>query len=176
MSDLPESVETDRDDPARPAGPAEHDEPLVEIVAAKVLMAWLRNRQQLLVPFSIDLQKIETAHVDLLLQAMIVAAQADGTIDGKERERVRAALERLNATQEQLANLDAALDRPKPLAHALSEVKDVQTGAIVYAASLLAIDRRKLVNRQYLRYLAARLQLPKDVSRSLEQRFFAAVD
>ena len=176
MSELPESVEADRDDAERPAGPAEHDEPLVEIVAAKVLMAWLRNRQQLLVPFSIDLHKIEPDQVDLLLQAMIVAAQADGTIDGKERERVRAALERLNATPEQLANLDAALDQPKPLAHALKEVKDVQTGAIVYAASLLAIDRRKLVNRQYLRYLAARLQLPKDVSRSLEQRFFAAVD
>ena len=176
MTELPESVEADRDDAERPAGPAEHDEPLVEIIAAKVLMAWLRNRQQLLVPFSIDLQKIETDQVDLLLQAMIVAAQADGTIDGKERERVRAALERLNATPEQLANLDAALDQPKPLAHALAEVKDVQTGAIVYAASLLAIDRRKLVNRQYLRYLAARLQLPKDVSRSLEQRFFAAVD
>ena len=176
MSELPESVEADRDDAGRPAGPAEHDEPLVEIVAAKVLMAWLRNRQQLLVPFSIDLQKIERAHVDLLLQAMIVAAQADGTVDGKERDRVRAALQRLNATAEQLAGLDAALDRPKPLAHALSEVKDVQTAAIVYAASLLAIDRRKLVNRQYLRYLAARLQLPKDVSRSLEQRFFAAVD
>ena len=176
MSELPESVEADRDDAARPAGPAEHDEPLVEIVAAKVLMAWLRNRQQLLVPFTIDLQKIDPSHVGLLVHAMIVAAQADGTIEGKERDRVRAALERLNATSEQLAGLDAALDQPKPLAYALADVKDVQTGAIVYAASLLAIDRRKLVNRQYLRYLAARLQLPKDVSRSLEQKFFAAVD
>ena len=176
MSGLPESVEADRDDPARPAGPAEHDEPLVEIVAAKVLQAWLRNRQQLLVPFSIDLQKLDAPQVELLLQAMIVAAQADGTIEGKERARVRAALERLNATEDQLANLDAALDQSKPLAHVLAEVKDVQTGAIVSAASLLAIDRRKLVNRLYLRYLAARLQLPRDVSRSLEQRYFAAVD
>jgi uncharacterized membrane protein YebE (DUF533 family) len=112
----------------------------------------------------------------MLILAMIVAAQADGTVDGKERERVRAALERVNATAAQLADLDAALDQPKPLAFALADVKDVQTGAIVYAASLLAIDRRKLVNRQYLRYLATRLQLPKDLARSLEQRFYAAVE
>lgn len=176
MSELPQAVEAGAEESERPAGPAEHDKPLIEIVAAKVLAGWLRNRQQLLIPFTIDLQKLEPGQVDMLLPAMIVAAQADGTVDGKERDRVRAALERLNASAEQLAGLDAALERPRPLAHALADVKDVQTGAVVYAASLLAIDRRKLVNRQYLRYLAARLQLPKDLARSLEQRFFAAVE
>jgi uncharacterized membrane protein YebE (DUF533 family) len=176
VSELPEAVEAGTEAAERPAGPAEHDEPLVEIVAGKVLFAWLRNRQQLLVPYTIDLAKLDDSEVELLVQAMIVASQADGTVDGKERDRVRLALERLNATPEQLSRVDAALDRPKPLAHALANVKDVQTGAIVYAASLLAIDRRKLVNRQYLRYLSARLQLPKDVCRALEQRFFAAVD
>lgn len=176
MSELPEAVDAGADEAERPAGPADHDEPLLEIVAAKVLLGWLRNRQQLLVPYTIDLAKLDESQVDLLVHAMIVAAQADGTVDGKERDRVRGALERLNATPEQISGIDAALDHPKPLAHALATVEDVQTGAIAYAASLLAIDRRKLVNRQYLRYLAARLQLPRDVCRSLEQRFFAAVD
>ena len=176
MSELSEAVEPGTEEVDRPAGPAEHDEPLVQIVAGKVLFAWLRNRQQLLMPYTIDLAKLDAGEVELVVQAMIVAAQADGTVDGKERDRVRSALERLKATPEQLANVDAALDHPQPLAHALSSVKDVQTGAIVYAASLLAIDRRKLVNRQYLRSLSARLQLPKDVCRALEQRFFATVD
>jgi uncharacterized membrane protein YebE (DUF533 family) len=176
MSELPAALEPDAEDTARPAGPAEHDEPLVEIVAAKILIDWLRNRQQLLVPFTIDLSKLDAKQVELLVQAMIVAAQADGTVDGKERERVRAALTRLGASEAQLADLDRALDEPRPLAHALSGVEDVQAAAIVYAASLLAIDRRKLVNRQYLRYLAVRLRLPKDVARSLEQRYFAAVE
>jgi uncharacterized membrane protein YebE (DUF533 family) len=63
------------------------------------------------------------------------------------------------------------LEHPKPLAEVLREVRDVKTGALVYAASLLAIDRRKPVNRHYLRYLAARLQLPQPLARSLEQRF-----
>jgi uncharacterized membrane protein YebE (DUF533 family) len=165
-----------REDAKRHGGLREHDESLVEIVAAKVLIDWLRNRQQLLVPFTIDLQKLDSVDIELLLHGMVAAAQADGTVDGKERERVRAALERLNASEEQLAKLDGALDSPLPLAHALAEVKDMQTGAIVYAASLLAIDRRKLVNRQFLRYLAARLQLPKDLTRSLEQRFFVSVE
>ena len=176
MIELPEAVEAGHEEGEGPAGPAGRDEPLVDILAAKVLFAWLRNRQQLLVPYTIDLAKLDEAQVELLVHAMIVAAQADGTVDGKERDRVRAALERLNATPEQIESVDAALGQPKPLAHALAQVEDVQTGAIAYAASLLAIDRRKLVNRQYLRYLAARLQLPRDVCRSLEQRFFAAVD
>jgi uncharacterized membrane protein YebE (DUF533 family) len=53
-------------------------------------------------------------------------------------------------------------------------VPDVKSGAIVYAASLLAIDRRKRVNRYYLRYLAARLQLPRDLAENIEQRFTMA--
>ena len=63
MSELPEAVEAGAEDADRPAGPAEHDEPLIEIVAAKVLADWLRNRQQLLVPFTIDLQKLDPAQV-----------------------------------------------------------------------------------------------------------------
>ena len=175
--DTAELIAPDKaEEAARPAGPADHDESVVEVLAAKILIDWLRNRQQLLVPFNIDLQKLESVDVGILLQVMVAAAQADGSVSGRERERVRSALERLNASEEQLAKLDAALDRPQTLAQALTTVKDVQTGAIVYAASLLAIDRRKLVNRQYLRYLAARLQLPKDLTRSLEQRFYAAAE
>jgi uncharacterized membrane protein YebE (DUF533 family) len=50
-------------------------------------------------------------------------------------------------------------------------VHDVQTGALVYAASLMAVDRRQPVNRYYLRYLAARLQLSEELAGSLEQRY-----
>ncbi|MDB5862775.1 MAG: hypothetical protein JWO70_581 [Betaproteobacteria bacterium] len=174
MTENAPTAEAQAEQAARPAGPDDHDESIVEILAAKVLIDWLRNRQQLLVPFKIDLQKLDAAQVSLLLHALIAAAQADGTADGKRR--VEAALVALNAAGAHRALLDAAFARPAPLAQTLAGAKDVQTGALVYAASLLAVDRRKLVNRQYLKYLAARLQLPKDLTRSLEQRFYLAVE
>ena len=155
-------------------GAPEYDDNIVEIVASKILIDWLRNRQQLLVPLTLDLQKLEPSQVQTLLQAMVVAAQAHGALDDSDRERLKAALRLTNATEAQHAALDAIVGSAKSLHEVLCEVPDVQAGALVYAASLLAIDRRKRVNRYYIRYLAARLALPRDVTRDLEQRFTSA--
>ena len=162
-------------DDARPGGPPEFDESVVQLLASKILIDWLRNRQQLLVPLTLDLQKLEPGHSELLLHGMVAAAQADGGPDQSDRERLDAALERLNANEDHRSMLAAALQNPKPLPEVLARIEDVQTGSTIYAASLLAIDRRKRVNRYYLRYLAARLQLPIDVARNIEQRFMSAM-
>jgi uncharacterized membrane protein YebE (DUF533 family) len=158
-----------------PGGPKEHDESVIEVLAAKILVDWLRNRQQLLAPFTIELRKLGAEEVDILLHAMVAAAQADGDVDGKESARLDAALAFLKADDRQRDMIASALTTPKRLSEVLAQVRDVKTAAIVYAASLLAIDRRKPVNRHYLRYLAARLQLPQELARSLEQRFRAPV-
>ena len=155
-------------------GPPEYDDSVVQILASKILIDWLRNRQQLLAPLTLDLQKLEPSQVQTLLQAMVVAAQAHGALDGNDRERLTAALRLTNATEAQHAALDAIVGGAKSLHEVLSAVPDVQAGALVYAASLLAIDRRKRVNRYYIRYLAARLGLPRDIARDLEQRFTSA--
>ena len=173
MSEVSDPVAPDADEAAHEGGPPEHDESLTEILAAKILMDWLRNRQQLLVPFSIDLQKLERGEAHLLVEAMLAAAQADGTVDGNERDRVESGLSLINGGEAERATVDEIIQKPRALAAILADVGDVRSGAIFYAASLLAVDRRKLVNRQYLRYLAARLQLPKEVARSLEQRYRA---
>lgn len=143
----------------------------MEVLAAKVLIDWLRNRQQLLVPFTLDLQKLEAGKAQRVIHAIAAAAQADGTLDAKTHARLEAALDRVHATDDHRTMLAHALDHPSPLRQILSDVKDVQSGAVYYAASLLATDRRKNVNRRYLRYLAARLQLPTDLARDLERRF-----
>src|SRR3954470_13426505 len=116
MSEASAPIAPDADEAAREAGPAEHDETIVEILAAKVLIDWLRNRQQLLVPFSIDLAKREPGEVSLLIEAMLSAAQADGTVDGKERERVEGALSLLNAGEEQRAMVEKVIAHPRALA------------------------------------------------------------
>ena len=156
-------------------GPPEYDESIVQVLASKVLSDWLKNRQQLLVPFTLDLQKLDPSEVDVLMHAMIAAAYAGGDPGEKSRERLDAALERLNAGERQREAFLQALQQPKTLRDALASVQDVSAGAMVYASSLLAIDRRRLVNRHFMRYLAARLDLSPQLARSLEQRFRPAV-
>jgi uncharacterized membrane protein YebE (DUF533 family) len=154
------------------SGPREHDESIVHVLAAKIFVDWLRNRQQLLVPLAIDMRKLEPPIAETIVHAMVAAAQAGGA--GGERERVQAGLRTLRGSEEHAALASAAIERPKALAQVLAGVPDVQTAALVYAGTLLVVDRRKFVDRQYLRYLAARLHLPRETARSLEQRFRAA--
>jgi uncharacterized membrane protein YebE (DUF533 family) len=171
-----QAVSNDKEQKHPEAGaPPEYDESIVQVLASKVLSDWLRNRQQLLVPFTLDLQKLEPSEVDVLVHAMAAAAHAGGEPGEKSRERLDAALERLNADDAQREALLQAMTQPKALRDVLAEVGDVRLGAMVYAASLLAIDRRRLVNRHFIRYLAARLDLSHQLARSIEQRFRQAV-
>ena len=183
------ALRRDRDDDPAPAAvmpvpapppeppPAAADEPagpdpgIVCILSEKILLAWLRNRYQLLFPFVLDLRRLNQPQADLFIHAMIAAAQADGSCDGRERGRIEGTLALVNPDAVERGFVDAALEHPKPLNELLREVRDVQTGALFYAASLLAVDRRNPVNHHYLRYLAARLQLSDELVASLEQRF-----
>ncbi|UEM25341.1 tellurite resistance TerB family protein (plasmid) [Skermanella mucosa] len=157
--------------PAEAAEPAGPDPGLVCILSEKVLLAWLRNRYQLLFPFVLDLRRLDRPQADLFIRAMVAAAQADGGYDGRERERIEGMLSLVNPDVAGRGALDAALENPKPLNEVLRDVRDVQTAALFYAASLMAVDRRNPVNHHYLRYLAARLQLSDELVASLEQRF-----
>lgn len=165
----------DAEAPPRQGGPPEYDESIVHALASKLLNDWLKNRQQLLVPFTLDLQKLDEARVDLLIHAMATAASAGGDPGERAAERLNAALDRLNANAAQRKSLQDAIERPRALRDVLAQVTDIPAGAIVYAASLLVVDRRRLVNRHYMRYLAARLDLSTQLARSLEQRFRPAV-
>ena len=111
----------------------------------------------------LDLRRLDRTQADLFIHAMIVAAQADGSCDGRERGRIEGTLALVNHDVVERGFLDAALEHPKPLNELLRQVRDVQTGALFYAASLLAVDRRNPVNHHYLRYLAARLQLSDEL-------------
>jgi uncharacterized membrane protein YebE (DUF533 family) len=160
--------------PEAPASAPQHDETVVHVLAAKVLLDWLRNRQQLLVPLKLDLQKLDEGQTALVIEAMAAAAYADGPLDGTKRERLDSALRFVNANEGQGEALAHALEHPRALRDVLREVNDVRAGAIFQAASILAIDRRKRVNRHYLRYLGARLGLSEELARDLGRRFGSA--
>lgn len=147
------------------------DTGITNVLAEKVLLAWLRNRYQLLFPFALNLRRLDRSQVELLLHAMVAAGQADGALDNKERERIEGALSLVDPSDDKRSLLEAALANPKSLNGILEQVQDIQTGALVYAGSLMAVDHRKPVNRHYLKYLAARLQLSDELVGSLEQRF-----
>ncbi len=152
---------------------ADFDPGIVDVLAEKVLRAWLQNRYQLLFPFALNLRRLDQRQAELLVHAMIAAAQADGSFDRRERERIEGTLSLVDPSEDERAFLEKALSRPRPLNDILGEVHDVETGALVYAASLMALDERKPVNRYYLKYLAARLQLSEELTGSLEQRYRA---
>ena len=153
---------------------AAFDAGILDVLGQKVLLAWLRNRYQLLFPIALDLRRLDQPQAELVVHAMVAAAQADDAFEPRERERIQGVLDRMDPSGDHQALLEAALAQPKPLNELLREVRDVQAGALVYAASLMAVDRRKPVNRYYLRYLAARLQLSEELVGSLEQRFRSA--
>lgn len=144
-------------------------------LGAKLLGDWLRNRQQLLVPLTLDLSQVDAASADLLLRAMAAAAQACGEPDEADRTRLAVALERMRATAAQRARLDERLRSAEPVNAWLAQVTDAPTVALVYAAALLAIDQRAAAGAAWLRYLAARLGLARELVKNLEQRYRVAL-
>ncbi len=78
--------------PPEAGAPPEYDDSMVHVLASKVLSDWLRNRQQLLVPFTLDLQKLDPAEAQTLMHAMIAAAHAGGDLgrQGAREARCRA--------------------------------------------------------------------------------------
>jgi hypothetical protein len=148
------------------------DPGIVHVLADKVLLAWLRNRYQLLFPFLLDLSRLDERQSAVATQAMIAAAQADGTFDLKERERIGEIARRMGAGA--AVALEDAIADQQPLAAVLAQVSDVQTAALIYAVSLMAVNQRSSVNRLYLKYLATRLRLSEELVGSLEQRFHSS--
>lgn len=147
---------------------------LLDTLGARLLGDWLRNRQQLLVPLTLDLGKLDANTADLLLRVIATAAHVRGEPDAGDRARVAAALERMSATPEQRLRLQDRLRTDEPPNTWLCQVADVPTATLVYATALLALDQRDAAGAAWLRYLAARLGLARELAKNLEQRYRVA--
>ena len=132
-------------------------------LAAKLLNAHLQNRLQLMQSNPTELRDLPFEKAAILLKAMIAAGHADGSLGEDERERLIAIAERGVPDQAQRQSLLLAIDTPPSLEDILRSVDSPELAERVYAVSAATLGHDTEVNRAYLGYLAARLQLPKDI-------------
>jgi uncharacterized membrane protein YebE (DUF533 family) len=105
----------------------------------------------------------------ILLQAMISAAKADGQIDGREMERILSKLDEAGAEQEAKDFVLAEMRRPLDVDELTSQVEAPDLAAEVYAASLLAIEVDTPAERAYLDRLAGALKLDRSARQHIER-------
>jgi len=103
----------------------------------------------------------------LVLKAMINAAKSDGTIDRTEMERIVGKLQEQGADPEAQAFVREQMNGPMDTAGLVAAVRDPQTAAEVYAASLLAIEVDTQAELQYLQQLAQQLGISSEVAKRI---------
>ena len=107
----------------------------------------------------------------LLIQAMIAAANADGKIDGNEMGAIINHLEEAGMTGEERDFIEKELASPKSIDSILPQVQGEELANQIYAVSLLAIEVDTKAERDYLRYLQARLGISDQTARELHGQF-----
>jgi uncharacterized membrane protein YebE (DUF533 family) len=101
-------------------------------------------------------------NAQLILRAMINAAKADGQIDQSELERISGKLKDIGADDQARSFVLQEMGKPTDLNAIIREVTSEELGAQVYAASLLSIEVDTPAEKEYMRNLAAGLQLDSD--------------
>ena len=90
---------------------------------------------------------------------MIGAAKADGQIDAQEQQRIREQVEARGLDTKMRAFVTQELERPLDIDEIVASAVCPETAAEIYAASLLAADSSRAVEKGYLSMLAARMKL-----------------
>ena len=118
-------------------------------------------------PETVDEAEMLEQRAILALKAMVSAAKADGQIDQRERERIIDKMKDAGADEETRRFVAQEAAAPLDIDALVGEVRDQQTAAQVYAASLLAINVDTAAERAYLRDLSAKLRLSDQVVANL---------
>jgi uncharacterized membrane protein YebE (DUF533 family) len=95
----------------------------------------------------------------LLIRAMIAAANADGVIDEKERNRILNKLETVDLSDQEHSFIVKELLSPVEMKEIVSQVKSLKMAKKVYAVSLLAIEVDTDAEQAYMKTLARQLSL-----------------
>lgn len=108
-----------------------------------------------------------------ILQAMIMAARADGHIDGDERALLTQEIERLGADDELQAWIQKQFDAPLDAAALARQADSPQAAREIYLVSAVIIDDQNPMERAWLDQLSEALKLQPDMVRELDRQIQA---
>ncbi|MGU3496282.1 tellurite resistance TerB family protein [Xanthobacteraceae bacterium A53D] len=117
----------------------------------------------------------ETDRARLMLSAMIAAAKADGYIDAAEQEAIFGRLDDLALDAEEKGYVMDEMRKPLSIDALVAGATTPEAAIEVYTASVLAIDPDHPAEKAYLDMLAARLNLPPELTAQVRQTAQEAV-
>ncbi len=110
---------------------------------------------------------------ETVLLAMIAASVADGLIDNQERKRLDDALASAELGLDERRWLDRQLSDPPRVDEIAERVETPELAVHVYTAARLCVDPDTLQERQFLKDLAAALDVPGEAVERLEAELAA---
>lgn len=105
-----------------------------------------------------------------ILQAMIMAARADGHIDGDERALLSQEIEELGPDEELQAWIQRQFDAPLDAAALARQADSPQAAREMYLVSAVIIDDQNPMERAWLEQLAGALKLPPALTQELDRQ------
>lgn len=106
-----------------------------------------------------------------LVKAMIVAANADGHIDGDEQQAIFNAVNKVEMEPQDKAVVFDTLQNPPSLSTIASYANGIEQASEIYLVSRMAIDPDQPSERAYLNDLAQSMNLPSGLVDQLEAQF-----
>jgi uncharacterized membrane protein YebE (DUF533 family) len=108
------------------------------------------------------------ADTTILLRAMIAASMADGRLDERERRKLLDHVGVDGFTEEEQAFLDRYLAEPDTTDSLAAVAQSPQQASEIYLAALFAIEADTILEKTWLDDLAAKLNLPSELRRNIE--------
>ncbi len=109
-----------------------------------------------------------------ILQAMIMAARADGHIDANERALLSQEIEKLGPDDELQAWIQRQFDAPLDARTLATSADSPQASREIYVVSAVIINEQNPMERAWLDQLAAALNIEPSLAKELEQQVLTA--
>lgn len=140
-------------------------------LAQKILDGWLRNRNQVLVPLTLQLGQLRADDVELLMRFAAASLLAASPPDPEARSSLTRWLRSIGAIDAAIVVFDRALQAPTAVSTLLDRAQARHLESYAYAVAVMAADLRVVHGRLYADFVGARLGLPADAVRSINRRF-----